>query len=303
MAILKVFISGGLGFVGVNIARHLLGKGDTVIITDIPPRNARIEHPSLTYVSADTTIPGPWQEHVASADMIINLAGASIFGRWTKNYKKLIYDSRILTTRNIVDAIPIKKGTVLYSTSAQGYYGFHGDETLTEADTAGGDFLAGVCRDWEAEAMKAAARGARVVITRFGIVLGPGGGVLKMMVPLFKFFAGGRTGNGRQWFSWIHIEDLVSAYIFLLSRKKISGPVNFCAPGPVTNREFAKALGKVLRRPALIPAPSFAVRLLLGEFGDTILHGQRVTPAVLSGEGYRFRHPLVEGALRDILKS
>ena len=300
---MNVFISGGLGFVGRAIAAHLLGEGHRVTVTDIPAATTLLSHPSLTYVSADTTVPGTWQERVASADMIINLAGVSIFGRWTKSYKKLIYDSRILTTRNIVDAMPAKKGIVLYSTSAQGYYGFHGDETLTETDTAGTDFLAGVCRDWEAEAMKAADKGARVVITRFGIVLGPGGGVLKLMVPLFKLFAGGRTGSGRQWFSWIHIDDLVGAYIFLLSRKKISGPVNFCAPGPVTNREFVKALGKVLRRPALFPAPSFAVRLLLGEFGDTILHGQRVTPAVLSGEGYRFRHPLVEDALRDILKS
>lgn len=300
---MKVFITGGLGFVGRHIAMHFLGQGHRVTLADMPARNAVLNHPSLDYISADTTIPGPWQEAAAGADTVINLAGASIFGRWTETRKKLIRDSRILTTRNIVSALPRNTKAVLYSTSAQGYYGFHGDETLTEHDAPGGDFLAGVCRDWEAEANKARDKGARVVITRFGIVLGKSGGVLGLMVPLFRLFAGGKIGTGTQWFSWIHMQDLVNAYIFLLTKKNIDGPVNLCSPSPITNRELSRTLGKVLRRPSLIPAPAFAVRLLMGEFGDTILHGQRITPAVLLREKFAFRFPDIESALRDILKS
>jgi hypothetical protein len=298
---MKAFIAGGLGFVGRRIAEHLLGGGHEVVITDLMPAKGMIQHPSLTIIRADSTQPGPWQEHVATSGMVINLAGASIFGRWTKGMKTRIYDSRVLTTRNIVDALPSTPGTVLYSTSAQGYYGFHGDEILTEKDAPGDDFLATVCRDWEAEAMKAREKGVRVVTTRFGIVLGRGGGVLGMMVPLFRLFAGGRLGTGTQWFSWIHIEDLVRAYIHLLSKPGVEGPVNFCSPAPVTNGEFAKALGKALHRPSLIPAPAFAVRLLLGEFGDTILNGQRISPEVLLREGYSFTYPDIESALRNII--
>ena len=298
---MKAFISGGLGFVGRSIAGHLLGEGHEVVITDLAPSRGMIQHPSLTIIRADSTKPGPWQEHVAGSGMVINLAGASIFGRWSKRMKKRIYESRILTTRNIVESLPRKKGTVLYSTSAQGYYGFRGDELVAENDAPGDDFLASVCREWEAEAMKAREKGARVVITRFGIVLGRGGGVLGMMVPLFKFFAGGRLGTGTQWFSWIHIEDLVRAYIHLLSKTGVEGPVNFSSPGPVTNRMFAQALGKALHRPSFIPAPAFAVRMLLGEFGDTILNGQRISPEVLLREGYSFTYPDIDSALRNLI--
>jgi len=232
---------------------------------------------------------------------VINLAGTSIFTRWSKKTKQLIRDSRILTTRNVVEAIPAGKETLLCSTSAIGYYGFRHDEELTEADSPGSDFLARVCIDWEEEAGKAADKGARVVITRFGIVLGKTGGALGQMVPLFKMFVGGPQGSGRQWFSWIHMEDLLNAFAFVLDNTTIRGPVNFCAPNPVRNRDLAKALGQVMSRPSFLKTPSFMLRLVLGEFGSMILKGQRVIPARLLEHGFTFRYPEIAGALAEVL--
>jgi len=299
---MNVFITGGLGFVGRHVAAHFLSLGHRVTITDLAPRQGIIDHPLLTYMMADTTSPGPWRDHAAAADVIVNLAGVPIFGRWTKSLKRRIYDSRILTTRTLVEALPGRSNAVLYSTSAQGYYGFHGDEILTEKDAPGSDFLATVCRDWEAEALRAREKGARVVLTRFGIVMGRRGGVLGLMAPLFRLFAGGPLGSGAQWFSWVHLEDLTAAYLHILERSDVEGPVNFTSPSPVTNRDFARALGRALRRPAFMPAPAFAVKLLLGEFGETILKGQRVTPAVLTELGYAFKFPTIQEALADIFR-
>ncbi len=296
---MKVFISGGLGFVGKTVAMHLAEKGHKVLIADLPA-NPHIPDNRIAYMSADMTSSGLWQKEVESADLIINLAGVSIFGRWTAKRKKAIYDSRILTTRNIVDAIPAGKKVTLYSTSAQGYYGFRGDERIDENATSGNDFLASVCRDWEKEAFRAQEKGTRVVITRFGIVLGKGGGVLGIMEPLFRYFLGGALGNGKQWFSWIHLEDLVGAYVFLLENTDIAGPVNLCAPNPVTNAEFSASLGKALHRPSIMPVPSFAVKVVLGEFGETLLHGQRVIPSKLLKAGYNFIYPSIENALMNI---
>lgn len=296
---MKVFISGGLGFVGKKVSGYLAAQGHSVTIADLPA-GPKIEDKRISYLSADTTAPGAWQKEVEQAELIINLAGVSIFGRWTSKRKKAIYDSRILTTRNIVDAMPSGGKVTLYSTSAQGYYGFRGDERLDENASPGNDFLASVCRDWEHEALRAREKGTRVVITRFGIVLGKFGGVLGIMEPLFRFFLGGALGRGNQWFSWIHLDDLIGAYLFLLENTNISGPVNVCAPNPVTNAEFSKILGKVLHRPAIMPIPSFAITLLLGEFGKTLLEGQRVIPEKLLTAGYNFSHPSIEGALINI---
>jgi uncharacterized protein (TIGR01777 family) len=206
-----------------------------------------------------------------------------------------------LTTRNVVEAVPAGKETLLCSTSAIGYYGFHHDEELTGADSPGTDFLARVCVDWEEEAGKAADKGARVVITRFGIVLGKTGGALGQMVPLFKMFLGGPQGSGRQWFSWIHMEDLLNAFAFVLDNNNLHGPVNFSAPSPVRNRDLAKALGQVMFRPSFLKTPSFMLRLVLGEFGSMILKGQRVIPARLLEHGFTFRYPEIAGALAEVL--
>ncbi|HQH17842.1 MAG TPA: TIGR01777 family oxidoreductase, partial [Smithella sp.] len=188
-----------------------------------------------------------------------------------------------------------------FSTSAVGYYGFHQDEELTESSPAGTDFLARLARDWESEAMNAQTKGARVVITRFGIVLGKDGGALGQMIPLFKFFLGGPLGSGRQWFSWVHMQDLVEAFIFLLGKKEISGPVNLCSPEPVRNKELGSAIGRVLHRPSFMPAPGFMIKLILGEFGSVLLEGQRVIPEKLLDAGYQFRYPGIDEALKNIV--
>lgn len=182
-----------------------------------------------------------------------------------------------------------------------GYYGFHEDEELIESSPAGDDFLAQLACDWEAEAFFAQAKGARVVVTRFGIVLGKQGGALAQMLPLFKYFLGGPLGSGRQWFSWVHMRDLVSAFIFLLQHQEISGAVNVCSPHPVRNKELGGAIGKVLHRPAFLPAPGFMIKLILGEFGSVLLKGQRVVPSRLLEAGFRFQYPEIEDAIRSIV--
>jgi uncharacterized protein (TIGR01777 family) len=297
---MKVFIVGGTGFVGVNLANRLRARGDEVtVLGRLPGRPGGLD-PGVESVVGDATEPGDWQRRLAGHETVVNLAGASIFTRWTDRAKEAIRRSRILTTRNVVAALPGGGGVTLVSTSAVGYYGFHGDEELGEDAPPGDDFLARLCVDWEAEAQRAGERGARVAIARFGIVLGPGGGVLGQMAPLFRAFLGGPLGSGRQWFSWIHVEDLFGALAHLVGRRESSGAYNFTAPGPVTNRALTRELGRVLRRPAILPAPAFAVRLALGEFGDVLLEGQRVLPRRLLAEGFRFAHPDLRGAL-DVL--
>lgn len=294
---MKVFIVGGTGFVGVNLANRLRTRGDEVtVLGRLPGRPGGLD-PGVEVVVGDATEPGDWQRRLAGHETVVNLAGASIFTRWTDRAKAAIRRSRILTTRNVVAALPAGGGVTLVSTSAVGYYGFHGDEELGEDAPPGDDFLARLCVDWEAEAQRAGERGARVAVARFGIVLGPGGGVLGQMAPLFRAFLGGPLGSGRQWFSWIHVEDLFGALAHLVGRRESSGAYNFTAPGPVTNRALTRELGRVLRRPAILPAPAFAVRLALGEFGDVLLEGQRVLPRRLLAEGFRFAHPDLRGAL------
>lgn len=236
--------------------------------------------------------------------MIINLAGASIFSRWTPEQKKILLSSRIETTRNLVEALPDNaKNVTFFSTSAVGYYGFHEDEELTENLPAGNDFLAQLAYTWEQEALRAQNKGARVVITRFGIVLGKNGGALGQMIPLFKYFLGGPLGSGRQWFSWVHMDDLARAFIFLLKNTEIKGAVNLCSPEPVRNVDLGRAIGKILHRPSFIPAPGFMIKLILGEFGSVLLRGQRVIPRRLLDAGFQFKYPNMEEALKTIILS
>ncbi len=298
---MKVFITGGLGFVGTQLCIRLLEQGHEVTVVDRAPRPAPHTPPQVRYVSADTTAPGGWQQALTGQDAVINLAGASIFQRWNEATKKAIYDSRILTTRNLVQAIAERPGTLLCSTSAVGYYGYRGDEELREDAEPGDDFLARVCVDWEKEANRAADKGARVVLTRFGLVLGKTGGAMGQMIPLFKGFIGGPLGSGRQWFSWVHMQDLLSAFMFVFNEEKISGPVNFCAPNPVRNRELARELGRALSRPSFMPTPGFALRVVLGEFGSVLLEGQRAVPARLQQHGFSFSYPTLPEALREVV--
>jgi uncharacterized protein (TIGR01777 family) len=296
---MKIFVTGGTGFVGKTLALALIRTGHEVSILT---RSGKGETSGVSWIEGDPTQKGKWQEAVKEHGVIINLAGASLFSRWTEEAKRMIRDSRILTTRHLVEAMDGGKGKTLFSTSAIGYYGFHGDENLTEDSPAGGDFLAFLAKDWEAEAKEAEKKGCRVVITRFGIVLGEKGGALGQMIPLFNKYVGGPLGSGKQWFSWIHIEDLTRAFLFLLEHPEISGPVNFTAPNPVRNKELAQWLGRILGRPAFLPAPGFMLRLVLGEFGSILLEGQRVLPQKLVQAGFQFSYPEIDRALRQVIR-
>lgn len=297
---MRILITGGTGFVGRQLSARLTREGHQVTVLTRREARARGAH-TPEFLQGDPLIPGRWQEAVSQQDALINLAGASIFGRWTKDYKEELRLSRILTTRHLVEAIPQGAGITLVSASGAGYYGFHEDEELDESSVGGQDFLALLAADWEAEAMKASEKGARVVITRFGIVLGRTGGALQQMVTPFKWFLGGPLGNGLQWFSWIHVEDLVEAVLFILERPNLSGAFNLTSPNPVRNKELSKALGKALGRPSWLPAPGFMIRLVLGEFGGVLLQGQRVLPKRLLEAGFVFRYPRLGDALEDLL--
>ncbi len=214
-------------------------------------------------------------------------------------------ESRLLTTKNLVAALEGRKDrdTVLLSTSAVGYYGFREDEILDEGSPPGDDYLANLARDWETEALRAEKYGVRVLICRFGIVLGRDGGALGQMVPLFRKGLGSALGSGNQWFSWIHEKDLVNIFSFLLEQKALSGPINLTAPEPVTNAAFTKALGRALGRPVVLPAvPGFALKMIKGEFGTLLLNGQRVIPKRLIEAGFRFQFPAIKDALNDLVK-
>ena len=298
---MHVFITGGLGFVGRHLSQTLLDEGHTVTASGRSQNPRRIDHARFEYIGADTTREGTWQETVQQVDAAVNLAGASIFSYWTDSYKQKMYDSRILTTRNLVKALSAGKATVLCSTSAVGFYGHQGDEKLTEEHPPGDDFLAELAVDWEKEAHRAENENMRVVITRFGIVLERGGGAMRKMIPAFRMFVGGPLGNGRQWFPWIHMQDLVRAMNFCLTRDDARGPLNFCAPEPVRNETLAETLGEVLNRPAIMPAPAFFIRKVLGEFGDALLSSQRAVPERLQQLGFDFRYPDLRSALREIV--
>jgi uncharacterized protein (TIGR01777 family) len=299
---MKIFMTGGSGFVGSSLTRALIDEGNSVTVLTRDPAGKR-SFQGLRFVGGNPVEKGQWQDEVGDHDVIVNLAGASIFGKWNKKVKDEISRSRIHTTRNLVEAFFGKGGRVktFLSTSAVGYYGSRGDEALTESSGAGNDFLASLCLEWEKTALEAAKSGIRVVICRLGIVLGPSGGALGRMTPIFRKGMGSPLGSGRQWFSWIHQEDLVAAYRFLLSRQDLSGPFNCTAPFPVTNKEFTNALARALGVSVFLPAvPGFVLKMILGESAEVLLGGQRVLPSRLLEAGFSFRFSRVEEALGEI---
>jgi uncharacterized protein len=300
---MKIFITGGSGFVGTTLAFYLLEKGHRVIAVGTSSAHKVIDHDKFHYISADTTIKGDWQDALKDIDAVINLAGKNIFKRWSDTYKDQIYTSRILTTRNLVEAITDRKDIIFCSTSAVGYYGDRADEVLKEDALPGNDFAAKLCRDWEKEAFQAQAKGVRVAAMRFGVVLGKDGGALAKMVPAFKSFAGGPLGSGLQWFPWIHMDDLIAAIIFILETPDLKGPVNFCSPNPVRHRDFANALGQVLNRPSVLKAPSFMIRMIMGEMGKSLMSSQRVIPDKLLKQGFKFQYPDIHNALYNLIGS
>ncbi|MBW2053906.1 MAG: TIGR01777 family oxidoreductase [Deltaproteobacteria bacterium] len=300
---MKIFITGGTGFIGQALVKELQEAGHDLCVLTRSARKRQDLDKRISLIEGDPSLSGSWQEEASKSGAIINLAGASIFSRWNKTVKQNILESRVSITRNLVEAMAAsrKRPQVLLNASAVGYYGFRGNEEIDETGAAGDDFLARVCQVWEAEALKARDAGARVALTRFGIVLNQRGGALKQMLPLFRAGLGGRLGKGNQWFSWIHLTDLVRAITFVLDRTEADGPINLTAPNPVTNAEMTRALSQTLHRPAILPVPGFMMRLVLGEFGSVLLKGQRIKPVKLQTLGFNFQFPLIKQALADLL--
>ena len=245
----------------------------------------------------------PPAEAFNSVNAVVHLAGETLKGRWTDEKKRAIRESRVAGTRNLVTAIEAlnARPTVLVCASATGYYGNRGDETLTEESAPGTDFLAEVCASWEREALRAQGLGVRVVTTRTGLVLGRPGATLGALLPMFKLGLGGRLGSGRQWWPWVHLDDLCGIVEEAIASSAWDGPVNVVAPEPARQRDFARALGNVLRRPAILPTPGFALRAVAGQVATELLYSRRAVPARVRALGYTFRHPRLEEALRDLV--
>lgn len=301
---MKILMTGGTGFVGMNLTSRLTEAGHQVTLLTRSAKRARYLPAGAYYLEGDPVKPGAWQKEVGEHEGIINLAGSSIFTRWTKSVKEAMRNSRIETTKNLIESMTSHRGKVkfLLSTSAVGYYGSHEDEEVDERTPPGDDFLASLARDWEETALKAEGLGVRVVIFRFGVVLGRGGGALGQMLPLFKRYLGSPLGSGRQWFSWIHEDDLVQMYFFLLERGDIRGPVNCTSPNPVRNQELTRILGRVIGRPTFMPAvPGFIIKMMMGEFGSVLLRGQKVVPRRLLEMGFTFQYPEIDKALENLV--
>ena len=319
---MKILVTGSSGLVGTALTRALASAGHTVCRL-VRPQSAAGEGAKKGFAVAWNPASGELGGAGVGADAVVNLAGASIAGgRWTAERKALLRSSRIDTTRALVNALARMNArpSVLISASAIGIYGNRGDETLTEESKPGTDFLASLAKEWEAEALKAEALGIRVALARFGIILAREGGALpKMMLP-FRFGAGGRLGSGKQWMSWVTLEDVVGILRFAVENASVRGAgnvasvtsainaapvrgaINIVSPQPLQNAEFTKAIAKAMHRPALFPAPAFALRLALGEMADALLlSSQRVAPQALEKLGYRFLHPDLNSALAAIL--
>lgn len=302
---MKILVTGSSGLVGTALVRALVKDGHTVCRLTRPGTVVKNDM-SDGFQVAWNPATGELGGAAVGADAVVNLAGASIAeGRWTAVRKAELHSSRIDTTRALVSALAKMNARprVFVSASATGIYGNRGDELLTEESQTGEDFLSVLAKDWEAEALKAEAIGIRVVLARFGIVLSRDGGALPPMMRLFKFFAGGKIGSGRQWMSWISLDDVIEILRFALEKGEVRGPINVISRQPVQNAEFTKTLSSAMHRPALFPAPPFALRLALGEMADALLlSSQRVLPQKLQQIGYQFLHPDLSHALTAILK-
>lgn len=301
---MQIVVAGATGFIGRSLCGALADGGHRVVALARDPAKASVVLPAGTQIIAwDLKKPGEWHRAVGESEAVVNLAGESIAAqRWTPAFKQRLVSSRIETTRAIVEAIraAARPGICLVNASAVGYYGDRGDAVVTEQTPPANTFLGQLSVDWEGEALQAERAGARVVLLRIGIVLGEGGGALEKMVTPFRLFIGGPLGSGRQWFPWIHRDDVVGMIVWALENPQVRGPLNVTAPNPVTMREFARTLGRVLRRPSFAPAPGFALKLLLGEFAGSLLTGQRAIPEAAQRLGYQWRYPDLEGALRAI---
>ncbi len=304
---MRVLVTGATGTIGLALADALRERGDQVVaLSRDPERGQRVlGHGADVHPWPQPTVEPPPAEALAGVDAVVHLLGEPVAQRWTESAKQAIRDSRVLSTRHLVTALAqlpdSERPAVLVSQSATGYFGARGDAPLDEQATAGHDFLANVVVAWEHEA-NAAPASMRVSCTRTGVVLSPRGGALAKMLPFFRLAVGGPVAGGQQYVPWIHLDDVVGALLRCVDAGEASGPVNVTAPNPVTNGEFSRALGRALGRPAVLPVPGVAVKLLYGEMAEIVTTGQRAVPARLRQLGYEFRHPEVEEALRDVLR-
>ena len=302
---MKVVMTGATGVIGSALVRELLERGDEVAVLsrDAGGARRRLGGSVEAFEWREPKEERPPADALRGRDGLINLIGEPLDQRWTDAAKREIRDSRVLTTGNLVEALAglpeAERPGVLVSQSASGVYGGRGAEPVDESAALGSDFLAGVVREWEQAAVRAEELGLRVVRARTGVVLSGSGGAVAKMLPPFKLGVGGAVAGGRQYLPWVHVEDSAGALAFCLHTEAASGPVNVCAPEPPTNAEFSKALGRALRRPAVMPVPGFALRLLYGEMAQVVTTGVRMVPARLEQLGYRFRRPELEPALRD----
>jgi uncharacterized protein (TIGR01777 family) len=306
---MRIIIAGGTGFIGSALARSFAADGHEVIVLSRNPQSARGLPTGVRVVAWDAKTANGWGELADGADAIINLAGESLKGngllpsRWSKKRKHAIFQSRVDAGTAVVQAIQAtrRKPAMLLQSSAVGYYGPCGDEIVTEQAPAGRDFLSDVCTAWEASTADVEAMGVRRAVARVGLPLANDGGAFPLLKLPFQFFAGNVFGSGRQYYPWIHFDDTIAALRLLVESPEAKGAFNISAPHPETNRDFARTLGRVMRRPVWLPAPRFAVQAALGELATVVLDGQRAVPTALEKLGVKFRHPHLEGALNDLL--
>lgn len=304
---MNIILSGGTGFIGKAVIGELVEKGHRVTLLTRHPD--KVKHFPKNFVKPelwDGRTLGPWAERMNEAEGVINLAGESIAAkRWTSAQKSRIVSSRIDATKLIVEAIRKagKKPAVLVNASAVGYYGNVDDGIVNETYPKGKGFLADTCEVWESEAHAAEMLGVRVVIARIGVVLEKDGGALSKMIPLFNWAAGGPIGSGRQWFPWVHRDDVAGAIVYAIENAKLRGPVNVCAPELVTNKHFSEALARALHRPCWAPVPAFVLKAAFGEMSELLLTGQQAIPQKLYESGYPFRYPKLDEALAAIFRS
>jgi uncharacterized protein (TIGR01777 family) len=305
---MKIAITGATGFVGSRLVERLQEEGHSVVVLTRSADHGRkvfpeIAFPKVDIVEYDPLASGAWQTSLSGCDAVVNLAGAPISERWSDEHKRAIVDSRVVGTQKLVEALAQAdpKPAVWVNASAIGYYGTSETETFDEASQpVEDDFLSQVCQQWEAAAQQVKSYGPRLVIFRLGIVLGMGGAVAKMLTP-FRMFAGGPIGSGKQWFSWIHREDLVNLIIKALNDPQMEGIYNATAPNPVRMGEFCKTLGKVLNRPSWLPVPDFALEAMLGDGAKVVLEGQQVLPKRVQATDYQYQYSQVKEALVDIV--
>lgn len=301
----RIIVTGATGLIGRKLVSTLIQRGDELIIFSRDIAKAKTIIPNANeYVEWDYTKPELWKSKLENSYAIVHLAGTNLFAkRWNDSFKNEILKSRQMSTENLVDAIKScsNKPRVFISASGVGYYGNCGDTILDEASSAGNDFLAEVCRVWEGESKRVEDAGIRSVQIRTGLVLSTEDGALKQMIPPFKFFIGGPLGDGKQWASWLHIEDIIRIYVHAIYNTELRGAVNAASPNPVRMKEIANTLGNVLHRPSLFPVPKFVLKIVIGETAEVVTASQRVDVQKLLSSGFKFNFNFIKEALNDLL--